>query len=264
MIKIEDVQLTFNAGTPIENCVLQQVNLCIDEGEFVTVVGSNGAGKSSLLNIISGDLKPDTGYIIINDRDVTHQSTWQRADFVARVFQDPMTGTCEKLTIEENLALAYRRGKNHTFYPALTDTLRKLLRNKLTTLHLNLENRLHHLMGQLSGGQRQAVSLFMASLQHSRILLLDEHTAALDPKTAEFILNLTDAIVKKNKLTTMMVTHSMQDALTYGTRTIMLHQGRIVLDISGPERSKLTVARLLKMFEKMRGETISDDALLLN
>lgn len=264
MIKIEDVKLTFNADTPIENCVLQQVNLSIDEGEFVTVVGSNGAGKSSLLNIISGDLKPDSGYVIINDRDVTHRATWQRADLVSRVFQDPVTGTCDKLTIEENLALAYRRGKKHTFYPALTEPLQKSLRCKLTTLNLNLENRLHNLMGQLSGGQRQAVSLFMASLQPSKILLLDEHTAALDPKTAKFILNLTNAIVKKNKLTTLMVTHSMQDALTYGTRTIMLHQGRIVLDISGRERSKLTVARLLNMFEKTHGEKISDDSLLLS
>lgn len=264
MITIENVQLTFNLGTPIENHVLRNLSLRINQGDFVTVIGSNGAGKSSLLNIISGDLQPDAGRVVINDNDVTCLPTWQRANLVARVFQDPMAGTCEKLTIEENLALAFSRGKKRTLYRALTPQLRALFCHKLARLNLGLENRLHDQMGQLSGGQRQAISLLMASLQPSKILLLDEHTAALDPKTAEFVLTLTHQIVEENKLTTMMITHSMKQALAYGNRTIMLHQGQIVLDITGPKRHQLTVADLLSLFENARGETLTDDALLLD
>ncbi|WP_392565992.1 ABC transporter ATP-binding protein [Utexia brackfieldae] len=263
MIKVEALQLTFNPGTPIENHVLRNLNLNIQEGEFVTVIGSNGAGKSSLLNVISGDLTADSGYVLINQRDVTRLPTWKRADMVARVFQDPMAGTCEKLTIEENLALAYSRGKIRTLKPALNSHVRTLFKDKLATLNLGLENRLNDMMGLLSGGQRQAISLLMSSLQPSKILLLDEHTAALDPKTAEFVLTLTNQIVTENHLTTMMVTHSMKQALEYGTRTIMLHQGQVVLDVSGEQRSKMGVTDLLNMFEQTRGEKISDDALLL-
>lgn len=263
MIKVEELQLTFNAGTPIENHVLRGLNLNIKEGEFVTIIGSNGAGKSSLLNVISGDLIADSGYIIINDKDVTHLPAWKRAKMVARVFQDPMVGTCEKLTIEENLSLAYNRGQPQSLKPALNRHLREYFKDKLTILDLGLENRLSDMMGLLSGGQRQAVSLLMSTLQPSKILLLDEHTAALDPKTAQFVLNLTAQIVDQNKLTTMMVTHSMKQALEYGTRTVMLHQGQVVLNVSGEERRKMTVADLLNMFEKTRGEVIADDSLLL-
>ncbi|QIQ22304.1 ABC transporter ATP-binding protein [Zophobihabitans entericus] len=263
MIKVEELELTFNRGTPIENYVLRNLNLNIKEGEFVTVIGSNGAGKSSLLNIISGNLIADSGYVIINEKDVSKLPAWQRAGLVARVFQDPMAGTCEKLTIEENLALAYSRGRKRSLLPALNRHLRILFKDKLATLNLGLENRLSDMMGLLSGGQRQAISLLMSSLQPSKILLLDEHTAALDPKTAQFVLQLTNQIVSENKLTTMMVTHSMKQALEYGTRTVMLHQGQVVLDVSGEERSKLGVADLLNMFEQTRGEKISDDALLL-
>lgn len=263
MIKVEELQLTFNAGTPIQNHVLRGLNVNIKEGEFVTVIGSNGAGKSSLLNIISGDLIADSGYVIINDKDVTKLPAWKRAGLVARVFQDPMAGTCEKLTIEENLALAYNRGNSPTLQPALNRHLRALFKDKLSTLNLGLENRLSDLMGLLSGGQRQAISLLMSSLQPSKILLLDEHTAALDPKTAQFVLKLTNQIVSENRLTTMMVTHSMKQALEYGTRTVMLHQGQVVLDVAGEERSKLGVPDLLNMFEQTRGEKITDDALLL-
>lgn len=263
MIRVENLHLTFNAGTPIENHVLRGLSLNIKEGEFVTVIGSNGAGKSSLLNVISGDLMVDSGSIVINQRNVTRLPAWRRASMVARVFQDPMIGTCEKLTIEENLALAYNRGHSQLLKPALNKKLRDIFREKLTILNLNLENRLSDMMGLLSGGQRQAVSLLMSTLQPSKILLLDEHTAALDPKTAQFVLELTAKIIEENHLTTMMVTHSMKQALEYGSRTVMLHQGQVVLDVSGKERDKMTVTDLLQMFEKTRGEAISDDSLLL-
>ncbi|MDF7670532.1 ABC transporter ATP-binding protein [Orbaceae bacterium ESL0721] len=263
MIKVENLELTFNQGTPIANHVLRGLNLTIKEGEFVTVIGSNGAGKSSLLNVISGDLIADSGYVIINNRDVTHLPAWRRAGMVARVFQDPMVGTCGNLTIEENLALAYNRGKKFNLRSALNHKRRLFFKDKLATLNLRLEKRLTDMMGLLSGGQRQAVSLLMSTLQPSKILLLDEHTAALDPKTAQFVLNLTNQIVSKNQLTTMMVTHSMKQALEYGTRTIMLHQGRVIFDVSGEERKKLTVTDLLNQFEKARKEPITDDVLLL-
>ena len=263
MIKVEELQLTFNANTPIENHVLRGLNLNIKEGEFVTVIGSNGAGKSTLLNVISGDLIADSGYVIINNLDVSHFPAWRRAGLVARVFQDPMIGTCGNLTIQENMALAYNRGKESLLKPALNRHMSEIFKEKLKILDLGLEHRLNDMMGLLSGGQRQAVSLLMSTLQPSKILLLDEHTAALDPKTAQFVLELTNQIVKENKLTTMMVTHSMKQALQYGTRTVMLHQGRVVLDVSGEERKKLTVNDLLAMFEKNRGEEVTDDALLL-
>jgi putative tryptophan/tyrosine transport system ATP-binding protein len=263
MIKVEQLQLTFNQGKPIENHVLRGLNLNISEGEFVTIIGSNGAGKSSLLNVISGDLFPDSGKIAINGKNVTRWSAWKRAGMVARVFQDPMVGTCENLTIEENLAIAYNRGYRFTLSSALNCNIRSIFKEKLATLNLGLENRLSDMMGLLSGGQRQAISLLMSTLQPSKILLLDEHTAALDPKTAQFVLELTNEIVSKNQLTTMMVTHSMKQALEYGTRTVMLHQGQVVLDVSGEQRAKLTVTDLLDMFEKTRGEKVTDDALLL-
>lgn len=263
MLNVEQLQLTFNQGTPIENHVLRGLNLNIKEGEFVTIIGSNGAGKSSLLNIISGDLLSDSGHIIIDGKDVTRVPAWKRAGMVARVFQDPMVGTCENLTIEENLAIAYNRGRCFTLRPAFNRKIQSIFKEKLATLNLGLENRLSDMMGLLSGGQRQAISLLMSTLQPSKILLLDEHTAALDPKTAQFVLDLTNEIVGKNHLTTMMVTHSMKQALEYGNRTVMLHQGQVVLDVSGEQRDKMTVNDLLAMFEKTRGEKVTDDALLL-
>ncbi|NUF50421.1 ABC transporter ATP-binding protein [Gilliamella sp. ESL0250] len=263
MIKVEQLQLTFNRGTPIENHVLRGLNLNISQGEFVTIIGSNGAGKSSLLNVISGDLLVDSGHIVINGQNVTRWPAWKRAGMVARVFQDPMVGTCENLTIEENLAIAYNRGHRFRLSSALNYEIRSIFKEKLDTLNLGLENRLSDMMGLLSGGQRQAISLLMSTLQPSKILLLDEHTAALDPKTAQFVLELTNEIVSKNQLTAMMVTHSMKQALEYGTRTVMLHQGQVVLDVSGEQRAKLTVTDLLDMFEKTRGEKVTDDVLLL-
>lgn len=264
MMRADDLRLTFNPGTPIENPALRGMSLHIQDGEFVTVIGSNGAGKSTFLNAISGDLMVDSGSIRIDNQDVTDLPAYKRAGLVARVFQDPMAGTCEKLSIEENMALAYKRGAGRGLKGALNKANRELFREKLSMLKLGLENRLTDRMGLLSGGQRQAVSLLMASLQPSKILLLDEHTAALDPKTAAFVLELTDQIIRENRLTAMMVTHSMQQALDHGSRTVMLHQGQVVLDVSGEKRQGMGVRDLLDMFEKTRGEKVTDDALLLS
>lgn len=264
MMKADNLKLTFNPGTPIENPALRGMSLHIKDGEFVTVIGSNGAGKSTFLNTISGDILVDSGSIHIDSADVTRLPAYKRANLVARVFQDPMAGTCANLSIEENLALAFKRGQKRSLKSALNKNNRELFREKLAILKLGLENRLTDRMGLLSGGQRQAVSLLMASLQPSKILLLDEHTAALDPKTAAFVLELTDKIITENNLTAMMVTHSMQQALNHGTRTVMLHQGQVVLDVAGDERQGMTVHHLLEMFEKTRGEQVTDDSLLLS
>lgn len=264
MMQLRNLFKTFNPGTPIENPALRGINLDIAAGEFVTVIGSNGSGKSTMLNAISGDLRVDSGEIIIDGKDVTRLNTWQRAGVVARVFQDPMIGTCEALSIEENLALSLQRGQSRGLKRAVRAELHDLFRSKLAHLNLGLENRLSDQMGLLSGGQRQAVSLLMASLQPSRILLLDEHTAALDPKTAAFVLKLTDQIVAENQLTALMVTHSMRQALDHGSRTIMLHQGKVVLDISGEERASMDVPDLLALFERTHGEAITADAMLLS
>lgn len=264
MLSAKNLTITFNAGTPIENRALRGLNLTIPTGQFVTVIGSNGAGKSTFLNALSGDLLVDHGCIKIDDMDVTRLNAWQRSNLVARVFQDPMAGTCEALTIEENMALAYKRGGKRRLRFSLNSELRDFFKEKLSILDLGLEDRLADRMGLLSGGQRQAVSLLMASLQPSRILLLDEHTAALDPKTAAFVLELTAKIVEENRLTALMVTHSMRQALDYGSRTVMLHEGQVVLDISGTEREGVDVPDLLRMFERTRGEAITDDALLLS
>ena len=263
MLSAQDLHLTFNPGTPIETRALRGMSLDIAAGQFVTVIGSNGAGKSTFLNAISGDQMVDRGRIAIDGLDVTNQPVWARAQRVARVFQDPMAGTCEDLTIEENMALAQQRGLRRGLRRAVKPAERDMFRERLATLGLGLENRLSDRIGLLSGGQRQAVSLLMAALQPSRILLLDEHTAALDPRTADFVLRLTSRIVADNQLTTMMVTHSMRQALDVGQRTVMLHQGQVVLDVSGEQRARMDVPDLLQMFEKVRGETLSDDALLL-
>lgn len=263
MLKAENLRITFNPGTPIETRALQGMSLTIPEGQFVTVIGSNGAGKSTFLNAIAGEVMVDSGRILLNDIDVTRVPGWQRASNVARVFQDPMAGTCEDLTIEENLSLAYNRGQSRGLSHAIKPFMKALFRERLAILGLGLENRLTDRIGLLSGGQRQAVSLLMAALQPSKILLLDEHTAALDPRTAHFVLELTQKLVEEQKLTTMMVTHSMRQALETGERTVMLHQGQVVLDVSGEKRKGVSVSDLLQMFEKVRGEQVSDDALLL-
>ncbi len=263
MLRARHLEITFNAGSPIENRVLRGLDLDIPTGQFVTVIGSNGAGKSTFLNAISGDLPVDRGSIEIDGTDATRLAAFQRAGMVARVFQDPMAGTCEALTIEENMALAWNRGQPRGLRFSLGRALREMFRDKLRILGLGLENRLSDRMGLLSGGQRQAVSLLMASLRPSRILLLDEHTAALDPRTAAFVLELTARIIEGARLTALMVTHSMRQALDHGHRTVMLHEGRVILDVSGRERAGLDVPDLLHMFEKTRGEALDDDKLLL-
>lgn len=263
MLSAQDLTLTFNPGTAIETRALRGLSLDIPSGQFVTVIGSNGAGKSCLLNAVSGDILVDDGRIMISRQDVTRMSVWERAQRVSRVFQDPMAGTCEDLTIEENLALAQCRGTARKLRRAVNPAMREGFRERLATLGLGLENRLGDRIGLLSGGQRQAVSLLMATLQPSQVLLLDEHTAALDPRTADFVIQLTARIVKESELTTLMVTHSMRQALDVGDRTVMLHQGKVVLDVAGEERSRLDVSHLLAMFERVRGEKLDDDALLL-
>lgn len=263
MLNASELHITFNPGTPIANPALRGASLNIPTGQFVSVIGSNGAGKSTFLNAIAGDVLVDSGRIEIDGQDVSRQTAWQRAALVARVFQDPMAGTCEALTIEENMALAMSRGQRRRLRFALNKAHRELFRDRLASLRLGLEKRLTDRIGLLSGGQRQAVSLLMAALQPSRILLLDEHTAALDPKTAAFVMELTARIVEENRLTAMMVTHSMRQALDFGSRTVMLHQGQVVLDVSGQERARMDVPDLLHMFERTRGEQLADDALLL-
>jgi putative ABC transport system ATP-binding protein len=264
MLRVSNLHITFNAGTPIENHALRGLSLSIESGQFVTVIGSNGAGKSTLLNAVSGDQPADSGTIELDDTDVTSLPVWKRAKLVARVFQDPMAGTCEDLTIEENLSLAYDRGGRRGLSRAVRQAMRSEFAERLAVLGLGLETRLTDRIGLLSGGQRQAVSLLMATLQPSRILLLDEHTAALDPRTAAFVLELTQRVVSEKRLTTLMVTHSMRQALDVGDRTVMLHEGRVVLDVSGDERKGLGVVDLLAMFERVRGEAIADDGLLLD
>ncbi|WP_372963987.1 ABC transporter ATP-binding protein [Marinobacter sp.] len=263
MISATDLRLTFGKGTPLENPALRGMSLTVNQGEFVTVIGSNGAGKSTFLNALSGEVMVDSGKIVVDNLDVTRLPTHKRASRVARVFQDPLAGTCEGLSIEENLALAIKRGQRRGLTSAVKKQYFEQFRNSLSSLKLGLEDRLGDKMGLLSGGQRQAVSLLMASLTPSAILLLDEHTAALDPKTAAFVLELTTKIIEEQKLTALMVTHSMKQALEVGTRTVMLHQGQVVFDIGGQEREGLEVKDLLELFEKQRGLSVDDDSLLL-
>lgn len=263
MIEVKDIHMTFAKGTPVENHALRGLSISIPEGEFVTVIGSNGAGKSTLLNAVSGELLVDRGEIYVGERRVTREPTPRRAKDVARVFQDPMAGTCENLTIEENLALAIKRGGSRGLGWAVRRDYRQRFRQRLKRLGLGLENRLEDRMGLLSGGQRQAVSLLMATLQPMQILLLDEHTAALDPKTAAFVLELTREIIEEQHLTALMVTHSMKQALEVGQRTLMLHEGRVAFDVAGDARQGLEVKDLLALFERNKGEQLSDDSLLL-
>ncbi|MEX0815797.1 MAG: ABC transporter ATP-binding protein [Dongiaceae bacterium] len=263
MIRVRGLNVTFARGTPMQTPALRGLDLDIPAGQFVTVIGSNGAGKSTLLNAITGDVALDSGSVAIDETEVTRWPAPRRAALVARVFQDPMVGSCESLTIEENMALAAARGSRRGLRRALDRASRERFRETLAGLGIGLESRLTDRMGLLSGGQRQAVSLLMATLAATRILLLDEHTAALDPKTAEFVLKLTNEIVAAQRLTTLMVTHSMRQALDCGERTVMLHEGRIVLDIAGAERRGLDVPDLLDLFARQRGQQLADDSLLL-
>ena len=260
MLKLTNITKTFNPGTITEKKVLRGIDLELDDGDFVTVIGGNGAGKSTLLNIIAGVHYPDTGFVSLNDKDMTIVPEHIRAKYLGRVFQDPMMGTAANMSIEENLAMAMRRGKKRGLCWHIKDNEREFYKERLSLLELGLENRLSAKIGLLSGGQRQAITLLMATLQKPELLLLDEHTAALDPKTAKKVLEITDALVKKDNLTTFMVTHNMKDALLYGNRLIMMMEGKIIFDVKGEEQKKLTVEDLLEKFS-VNGE-MSDKIVL--
>lgn len=259
MITIKNLKVTYGKGSLREKKALRGVDLKMSAGEFITVIGSNGAGKSTLLNAIAGESKATGGSIHIDHVNVTKDPSYKRASMVARVFQDPLAGTCADLSIAENLALAERRGDRRGLSLALSKGKREEYTTLLNRLNLGLEHRLDTFMGALSGGQRQALSLLMATLSPLKILLLDEHTSALDPKTAAFVMNLTEEIVKEKQLTSLMVTHSLNQALQTGTRTIMLHEGKIIFDVKGDERKNLTPQDLLSKF----GTSVDDDRLLL-
>ncbi|MCL2356932.1 MAG: ABC transporter ATP-binding protein [Defluviitaleaceae bacterium] len=263
MLDLKNIHITFDPGTPIEKHALKGINLRLERGDYVTVIGGNGAGKSTMLNIVAGSRFPDTGVISVDDVNVTSYPDYKRAQYLGRVFQDPRAGTAADMSIEENLALAYRRGKFRGLGWHIRKGERKFYREKLATLGLGLETRLKDKVGLLSGGQRQALSLLMATLKEPRVLLLDEHTAALDPKTAATVLDLTNKIVNKYNLTTLCVTHNMRDALKNGNRIIMMHDGNIILDMKGEEKSNLTVQDLIKMFERAGGEEVLSDRMLL-
>ena len=264
MLEIKNIFKTFNAGTVNEKQALKGVSLSIEDGEFVTVIGGNGAGKSTLMNAVAGTYGVDEGSIVIGDVDVTHLPEHKRAKYIGRVFQDPMMGTAATMQIEENLALAKRRGKPRTLRTGISRAEREEYRELLKILDLGLEERLTAKVGLLSGGQRQALTLLMASLVKPRLLLLDEHTAALDPKTAAKVLEATQKIVERDNLTTLMITHNMKDAITYGDRLIMMYEGRIVIDVKGEEKKNLTVPQLLELFSKVSGSDEADDKLLLS
>lgn len=264
MLEIKNVYKTFNPGTVNQKVALNDLNLTLEDGDFVTVIGGNGAGKSTMLNAVAGVWPVDMGKIIIDGKDITRLPEHKRAAYIGRVFQDPMMGTAATMQIDENLALATRRGAGRTLRIGITKKENAEYHELLKTLGLGLEDRMTSKVGLLSGGQRQAVTLLMATLKKPKLLLLDEHTAALDPKTAAKVLALSDRIVEENGLTTMMVTHNMKDAIVHGNRLIMMYDGRIVIDVSGEEKKKLTVPDLLALFSKVSGSDEADDKLLLS
>lgn len=264
MLKIENVYKTFNPGTINEKKALNGLNLVLNEGDFVTVIGGNGAGKSTMLNMIAGVYPVNSGSIFIDGVDVTRLSEHKRAAYLGRVFQDPMTGTAADMMIEENLAIAARRGQKRFLGWGITSKEREGYQERLKALDLGLENRMTAKVGLLSGGQRQALTLLMASLKKPKLLLLDEHTAALDPKTAKKVLDLTEEIVNKDNLTTLMITHNMKDAIRLGNRLIMMHEGRIIYDVAGEEKKNLKVADLLAKFEEASGGEFANDRMMLS
>jgi len=264
MLKITNLQKTFNAGTVNAKTALNGVDLVLNDGDFVTVIGGNGAGKSTLLNAIAGVWRPDFGTIELDGIDVTNMPEHKRAKFLGRVFQDPMKGTAPDMEIAENLAIASKRGIKRGFRWGVKGADRKRYSELLATLDLGLEDRLSSKVGLLSGGQRQAVTLLMATLNSPKLLLLDEHTAALDPKTAAKVLEISDKLISENKLTALMVTHNMKDAIAHGNRLIMMHDGRVIFDVSGEEKKNLTVEALIEKFSQTSGEEFASDRALLS
>lgn len=263
MLQLSQVSKLFNPGSPDEKTALINVNLTLHQGDFVTVIGSNGAGKSTLMNMISGVLRPDSGEIRIEGDEVSHLPEYKRSRWIGRVFQDPMAGTAPHMTIEENLAMAYARGKTRGLSFGVTSARRVWFREQLSRLGIGLEERLKAKVGTLSGGERQALSLLMATFTEPQILLLDEHTAALDPARAELVTRLTQSIVEELKLTTLMVTHNMEQAIRLGNRLIMMDGGRIILDVNEERKSDLTTERLLGEFERISGHKLADDRVVL-
>ena len=263
MLELKGIYKTFNPGSPNEKRALNGIDLVLEEGDFVTIIGGNGAGKSTMLNAIAGVWPVDSGSIVIDGVDVTKQPEYKRAKYIGRVFQDPMVGTAANMQIQENLAIASRRGKFPSLAWSSKAKQNEMFREMVAELDLGLEDRLTSKVGLLSGGQRQAITLLMATLSQPKLLLLDEHTAALDPKTAAKVLELTERIVTRDHLTTLMITHNMKDALRYGNRLIMLHNGNIIIDVSGEEKARLDVPDLLKMFEQASGDALASDRMLL-
>ncbi len=263
MLDIQNISKTFNAGTVNEKVALNGVNLHLQAGDFVTVIGGNGAGKSTLLNSVAGTFPVDEGHIVIGGTDITKLSEHKRAKFIGRVFQDPMMGTAPTMQIEENLALAARRGKPRGLRNGISKGEREMYRERLKQLGLGLEDRLTSKVGLLSGGQRQALTLLMASLLKPKLLLLDEHTAALDPKTAAKVLETTNDIISRDNLTTIMITHNMKDAIRLGNRLIMMHEGHIIYDVSGEDKQKLKVSDLMELFGKASNGEFANDRMLL-
>ncbi len=264
MLGLKNIHLTFNKGTVNEKKALQGVDLTLKDGDFVTVIGGNGAGKSTLLNVISGVYPADEGEIVLDGQDITRLREYKRSAYIGRVFQDPLLGTAANMNIEENLALAARRGKSRGLKWGMKKGEAEEYKELLKGLELGLENRTGQKVGTLSGGQRQALTLLMASLSNPRLLLLDEHTAALDPKTAKKVLALTDEIIGKSKLTAIMITHNMNDAITHGNRLVMMNAGRIIFDVDGEEKKKLTIGDLLEKVETITGEEMASDKLILS
>lgn len=263
MLEIRNLKKVFNRGSINEMTALQPLNLFVDRGDFVTVIGSNGAGKSTLLNLIAGTFPPDEGEILIAGEMVTDWPEFRRAAHIGRVFQNPLSGTCASMSIEENFALALRRGMRPGLTRGVTAKDREIFRDRLGLLKLGLEYRLKDSVGMLSGGQRQSLTLLMATIRKPKLLLLDEHTAALDPPTAHNVLELTDTLIKKMELTSVMVTHNMKHALEYGNRLVMMHQGRIIMDVAGEKKRRLNVQDLLDEFLKLKGGAVADDKLVL-
>ena len=263
MLEIQDLHKTFNIGTINEKVALDGVNLQLNEGDFVTIIGGNGAGKSTTLNAIAGTWPVDRGKILIDGKDITRLSEHKRAAYLGRVFQDPMIGTAATMGIEENMAIAARRGERRSLRWGISKAQREAFRKKLAELNLGLEDRMGSKVGLLSGGQRQAITLLLAALKKPKLLLLDEHTAALDPKTAAKVLEISDKIIAENGLTAMMVTHNMKDAIAHGNRLIMMHEGRVIYDVSGEEKKKLHVSDLLAKFEEASGGEFANDRMML-
>ena len=264
MLKIKSIKKVFGAGSINEKTAVNNVNLSLEEGEFVTIIGDNGAGKSTLLNCITGEYIIDEGQILLDGIDISYMPEYKRSQYIGRVFQDPLKGTAYDMTIAENLAIAYAKGKAKNLHPGIKKNDIRIFKEKLSLLNLGLEDRLNQKVGLLSGGQRQALTLLMATIVKPKLLLLDEHIAALDPKIAKKVLHLTGEIVEKQNISTMMITHNMKAALDYGSRTIMMHEGQVILDIKGEEREGMTVETLINQFGKKAKHELKNDRMLLS